>query len=259
VFSRRDRLGSSLIETLVALVLMTGCVLLVGALLHRAQRYQRRSESLLEASALANQVSGEVRLWAQTPSNFDGDWSFWNGRQFQEPNFPNLWVRVDISNPLTLYSPDRLSESAFSDPRQLSNGGRCVRISAGPDLASSLGRVRIWTQIAPPRPDPSAARIEVTGATNLAVGSSAGYTAEAYIGARRLPQVCFVWRIHDQSGSGSGSSPQRDGRNFTLSHNQSRESAAGGTEPAFGNIELVAEARIGGRLVRGARGVILDP
>ncbi len=109
------RRASTLIETIVALVLLSGCLLLVSVLLHRSSRYQQRSESLLEAAALADKVMGDVRKWAKDGANYDSNWDYWRSRTVSDPDFPQLTALVDVQNTgLRVLSPDNLTELAFA-------------------------------------------------------------------------------------------------------------------------------------------------
>lgn len=262
---QRQRQATTLVETIVALVLLAGSLLLVAALMQRTLIYQRRSETLLESASLADQVMDEVRQWARTPANYAGDWSYWNGRLVNSPNHPGLQARVAVQNSgLTLLSPDLLTERDRhpGDTRAMLQGSVLIRVLAGPDLASPVGRVQTWTLIAPPTPRADGARVEVLGAAGpLIWQGSRGYQARAYDGNNReLPPCCFEWRVRGLSGRASGSTPRRDGRSFTLSHNQTRwDDTLGREVAASGTVSVEAETRIMGQIVRGSSVVTLEP
>lgn len=258
------RRASTLIETIIALVLLSGCLLLVGALLHRSSQYQRRSESLLESAALADKVMGEVRGWARNGSNYDSNWSYWQGRTVSDPDYPGLSARVDVQTTgVTVLSPDNLTELAYSNPREILKGAIRVRILAGPDLNSPVGRASLWSQIAPPSPQASGAHIvvNINNGAPMAHNETRSFTATAFDGGgRSLPHCCFEWRVRNQSGEANSTGQSRDGRSFGIIYNTTREE---GDPPvtvyASGSVSIEAEARIGGRLIVGSTGVTLLP
>lgn len=262
-----SRRGSSLVETIVALVILAGSLLLVTALLNRSNRYQQRSESLLDAAALADKVMAEVRVWARTPANYSSNWGTWNGRLVEDADYPDLQALVEVkANNQKVYSPDNPTELAFPQPREMVDGSVTVRIQAARDVTSPVGRIMIWTLVAPPTPNTSAGApyVVVTSAAAgpLAVGATGSYSAEAFDGAnRKLPPCCFEWRVRSGTGSATGqSNPPRDGRSYTITHDQSRKNdTTGATEAAFGDVSIEADARIMGKIYTGSLGVTLAP
>ena len=261
----RQRRGSTLVETIVALVLLSGCLLLVGALLHRSHRYQQQSESLLEAATLADKVMGDVRSWARTGANYDSNWASWQGRQLSDPDFPNLTAQVDVQTTgLKVLSPDNLTELAYSAPREMLKGSVLVRVQAGRDLASPVGRTVIWGVVAPPSPVSAGANIVISSSGGpMAFNESRGFTATAYDGSGRLlPPCCFEWRVRNQTGEASSGGQSRDGRSYSIRYDRTRDDDS--VDPpitvyASGTVSVEAEARIGGRLIVGSTGVELLP
>ena len=252
-------------ETIVALVILAGSLLLVTALLNRSNRYQQRSESLLDAAALADKVMADVRVWARTPANFSGNWSAWNGRQVDDPDFPGLQAQVDIKvENQKIFSPDNPTELAFSAPREMVEGSVTVKIMAARDVTSSVGRIVIYTFIAPPTPDTTSGDPYVVVSSPLGapmnVGDSRSFSAEAFDGAgRKLPQCCFEWRVRSGSGSANSGGQSRDGRSYSINHTDTRENDLGVTEASFGDVSVEADARIMGKIRTGSLGVTLLP
>ncbi|MBX3167888.1 MAG: hypothetical protein KF760_10770 [Candidatus Eremiobacteraeota bacterium] len=252
-------------ETIVALVILTGSLLLVTALLNRSNRYQQRSESLLEAAALADKVMADIRVWARTPANYSGSWGAWDGRLLSEPDFPGLQARVDIKvENQKILSPDNPTELAFSAPREMEKGSVTVRIQAARDVTSPVGRIIIWTLIAPPTPNTTAGdpHVVVTSplGTPMAVGESRAFTAEAFDGAgRKLPPCCFEWRVRSGTGRANSGGQSRDGRSYSISHTDTRENDLGVIEPSAGDVSVEADARIMGKIWTGSLGVTLEP
>ncbi len=130
-----------------------------------------------------------------------------------------------------------------------------VRVRAGRDLNSMVGRVIIWSNIAPPAPVLAGAHLDVTASGGpMAFGETRGFTATAYDGTgRALPQCCFVWRLRNGSGQASGLTPSRDGRSYSIVFDQSRDNGLTppAQEHAFGDVSVEAEARIMGQAVVG--------
>ena len=262
---RRHGRGATLIETVVALVLLGGCLLLVSAIMQKTAQYQRRSESLLEASGYADEVLDDIREWAKTPANYDGNWAAWDGRVLTSGTFPGLSARVDVQTTglADLYSPDTQAEALYpSDRRALDRAYVQVLVQAGRDLSSPIGRVDVIAQLAPPAPAPAPAAasdfsIVISGSTSVAVGGTGTFSAQAFAGGRLLPPVTFEWHLHNDDGEAEAETPSRDGRSFRIVHNQTRWDDVLGEIPASGNVEVEAVARIMGRIVRGYHGVSL--
>ena len=263
------RRGSSLVETIVALVLLAGSLLLVTALLHRSNRYQQRSESLLEAGALADKVMGDIRVWATDPSNYSSNWATYNNQKVTDPDFPNLEALVDVQvGGMKVFSPDNPTELAFvGSSREMQQGSVSVRIQAARDVTSSVGRITIWSTVAPPtpvsRPD-KLPHIEVSGAAGgpMTFNETRGFTAEAFDGlGRKLPPCCFEWRVRSGTGQAEGGTPSRDGRSYSITHNIMRDSDADPPVPeaASGDVWVEADARIMGKVYTGSVGVALSP
>lgn len=264
-----SRRGSSLMETIIALVLLSGALLLVTALMNRSNRYQQRSESLLDAAALADKVMADVRAWARIGTNYDSNWSAWNGKMVTEPDYPGLQALVDVKSVnQKIFSPNNLSELAFgANAREMQKGSVTVRVQAGRDVTSPVGRIVIWTLVAPPTPVSTTSKpctVVVTSplAGPMAVGETRNFTAEAFDGdGRKLPPCCFEWRVVSGSGSAAGGTPSRDGRAYSISHTERRDldPPATGSEPYAGDVSVQADARIMGKVVTGSLGVTLQP
>lgn len=246
-------------------MLLSGCILLVSALLHRTTQYQRRSEILLESAAFADQTLSEVRGWAAVPANYDSNWDAWRGRVVTSSEFPGLSARVDVQAPgPTVLSPDHYTEVVLPDPRPIHRAVVAVRVQAGRDLTSPLGRIETWTHIASPSPRVPGLDVRVTSADSgpLVFNGTRSFRAEAFDGnGRPLPQCCFEWRIRQISGNASGGASSRDGRQFVLRHDRTRwdEDAlpVPADVPASGEIDVIAQARIMGETVTGAERVVL--
>lgn len=263
------RRGSTLVETIVALVLLAGSLLLVTALLHRSNRYQQRSESLLEAGALADKVMGDIRSWANDPNNYSSNWAAYDHKTLTDPDFPNLEALVDVQvGGMKVFSPDNPTELGLGlPPREMQKGSVSVRIQAARDVTSTVGRITIWSTVAPPtpvsRPD-KLPHVEVNGVTSgpMTFNETRGFTAEAFDGlGRKLPPCCFEWRVRSGSGRAEGGTPSRDGRSYSITHNIMRDTDTDPpvSEAAWGDVTVEADARIMGKVYTGGLGVTLSP
>lgn len=251
-------------ETIIALILLTGALLLVTALMNRSNRYQQRSESLLDAAALADKVMTDVRVWARNGTNYDSGWSAWDGKMVTEPDYPGLQALVDIKSVnQKIFSPNNPTELVFgASAREMQQGSVTVRIQAGRDVNSPVGRIVIWSLIAPPTPV-NPCRVVVTSPIGgpMTVGETRAFKAEAFdAGGRKLPPCCFEWRVVSGSGSAAGGAASRDGRSYSISHTETRdlEPPATGSEPAAGEVSVEADARIMGKVITGSLGVTLQ-
>lgn len=252
----------------MALVLLAGCLLLVSAIMQRTTQYQRRSESLLEAAGYADEVMDDVREWARVPANYDGAWTFWDGRTTNSATYPGIKAEIHVqSSNLAIYSPDFESEKLYAVPgrttRVINEAAVLVRIRAGRDLASSTGRVEVFTMVGSPSPQTggSGGSIVVSGSGTLAPNAQGVYTARAFdAGGRELPQCCFDWDVNGRGGDAAEIRLSRDGRTFGVGHTNTRwDDTLDMDVPASGPVAVQATARIMGTLVRGELLVNLAP
>lgn len=235
--------------------------------MQKTSQYQRKSESLLEAAGYADEVLDDIREWARSASNYDGSWSAWDGVTKTSATFPGISARVDVQTTgLTpLWSPDTEAERLWVDAgniaRVMTRGYVQVRVQAGRDLASPVGRVDVHTQIAPPSPeDKSTFQVSISGTSSLSPGGNGSYTATAFADGRLLPSATFEWHLHNDDGEASETGASRDGRTFGIVFDGTRwDDTLSMDVPATGPIEVEAIARINGTLVHGYYGVNLTP
>ena len=89
----RKRGALSLAEVVIAVFLLGSVALAVFSMAHMAFVAQRRNENQLAATLEAQSVMAEVRIWANQPANFLGDWSKYNS-PFPAPHVPEYTAQV---------------------------------------------------------------------------------------------------------------------------------------------------------------------
>ncbi|MEW6282590.1 MAG: hypothetical protein AB1758_28530 [Candidatus Eremiobacterota bacterium] len=67
--------GLSLLETVIALFILSAAIMLVVNLMHASLRHKARLEKRTQATLLASRVMAELRSWARDPINFATGWA----------------------------------------------------------------------------------------------------------------------------------------------------------------------------------------
>ena len=197
------RRGLSLVETLIALFIITFAVLEMAALFHSALEGSKRAAKIGLASTIATRRMSEILYWADDPGHF-ANWSSVDGAEGPDPQYPDFLVRSD-SEFVTQYSPCSLTELRFpvGQQRVLSSSLRKVRVRVtwgpfGPrdkiDLISAAG--------APP---PVLDRVTVNESIPVPVrplGKKVPLTARGLDpDGRTIPDLFFSWNLAPGSGN----------------------------------------------------------
>lgn len=230
----RARRGITLVETLVAIFVLTLAVAFVGNLLHAGLRHQARSERKILAVQLGRKKLCLLRAWARTPTtgsyyNFDQAVAAWvaqvgNG----DPEYPGLVVNATVVDQ-TLYSPCTTMEAPYvplGNARSMTSSAKKVKISVADD-GDPVWTLDLVTLVADPTRNlasSDAVRLTPTSAipptlspagndlNNPAGGSTVEMKAEAlYPDGRPVPDLFFDWYIVPLGGTGT-LVQARDGR-----------------------------------------------
>lgn len=164
----------SLLETVVAIFLLVGVLVVFARLIHTMLIYGVLAEQRSVASLAAQQKLEEIRDWANQGANFQGNWSTYDGQISTNPSFPGITLTCSVEDHV-LSSPCTELESKASRPRQIVRSCKKVQVVArwSQDRGNFLRLVTLMG--APPR-EPNLA-LSVTSAIPDPLAALASGTA----------------------------------------------------------------------------------
>lgn len=211
----RSRRGLTILETVIAVFVLTAAVLVVTALFPAGLRHLRKAEAAHMAACIAENRLEQVRAWSNTPQGsgygFD-DFSAYDGMAASDPDHPEYQVAVHAIDQ-SLYSPSsQFEETAVGPKREFTGTFKKVQVTVRWEgeslttvtyLADPTRRLRTATpvEIVPTSPIPNP----------LPQGDSVTFEANGYDqDGRRIPDLRFRWYIVPITGNGT-IDPSRDG------------------------------------------------
>ncbi|MBX3167534.1 MAG: hypothetical protein KF760_08975 [Candidatus Eremiobacteraeota bacterium] len=211
-----------MIETILALFLLSACCLMMVQLFHQAARADRRNQQVQRAILLAEKTFAQVRSWARQPANFDSSWATFNAT-FSDPEFPGFSVEVaSLPGGRSLLSPASRLEAPYGlKSRRLDRLVVPVRVKVlwG---AGQRENVTLFTYCAAPEhPLPANPKVTVGSLPSAPLS----FQEQAQITARledasgqEIPGVTFHWSLIPMTGNGQlrPDLQSRNGRAMTV-------------------------------------------
>ena len=232
------RRGLSLIETLIALFIITFAVLEMAALFHSALEGSKRASQVSLASTIASKRMAEVIYWAGDGNNFS-NWTSIDGAEGPDTQFPDFLVRSD-SEMSTQYSPCSLTELQFplGQQRLLSSSLRKVRVRVTWAPSGPRDKIELFSLVGAPAPILDQIKINETIPSPVgSFGTSLPLTAEGLdpLG-RPIADLFFAWTLSPGTGNAE-LTEGRDGRSSQL-RNQVYNPVTSAYEVAPGSAKL---------------------
>ena len=199
--------GVSLLETLLALFLLTGASLLLVVLFHSGLQRSRLAHVEAQARIIAQDALAEVRAKTMTGSfRIPQDLNSVE-TSYPHPDLPSM--RVDIrAETQVLASPSTGEEAPYAEKRLLSHSAAKVEVKVSWDsgffrLVSLVGESpRVLENVV------------VSGKGPISAGQGASFTVEAFDEAgQKIEDAFFVWWVDPLTANGTVV-PSRD----SLSH-----------------------------------------
>ena len=229
--------GLSLMETVIAIFVITFAVMIMAALFRSALDGAKRTRKIAIANVLADKRMQAIVHWAGQGDNFS-DWSSVDGASAADAQFPDFNVRSDAEAQV-IYSPCSEAELRYppGDRRALFVSAKKVRVrvtwtpTSDPrnkvDLLSVIG--------APPQPLQA---VKMTGTINpLSPLSSLTLNANGRDSDNdNIQDLFYLWTLSPLTGYGQ-IAPSRDGRKLVLKH-RNYDPTSGGYRPAPGEVSL---------------------
>lgn len=242
----------SLVETVLSMFLLAGIMLAIVNLFHASLRYQVRVENRGQMALLATRTINDIRAHAQSPANFNGGLSFYNGRTWTEPDLPGFTIRTQtVPAGRTIYSPCETLEvpwTASGQARQLDRSVVPVKVT----VSYRTDSVSLVGYIAEPVRDPNTTlRIAPLAVPDVPAGATFSLTVTAVdTGGVIIRDLFFDWDVDAETGNATiTSTSPRDGRTVTIINEYN-----GTTKP--GTIRVTVKCRYRGLVLRGAIGPI---
>jgi len=248
--------GNSLLETIMAIFLLTAACLLVVSLFHTALQRSRWSQQQSTARMIAGRTMAEVRHWSSL-GNFlvPSDLSQWNNKTYPDPNQPEFVISIQarlaqITTPCSwLEVPYPAVERRTLD-QSAARVQVSVRWSGGRGGTTQVSLVSLV-----PESPRTISSVSVTGSTGpLSAGAPTTFTAQALDSSNRpIKDVLFVWWVEAQTGNGQiTASHKSDTATFV---NQGRRND-GSTFTSVGTCRVAAMATYENKEVIGYSGDI---
>lgn len=205
--------GVSLAETLIALFLLAGVVLVLVSLLHSLLRYGRQVEMQSMAALAANKRIEQIRDWARQKSGaiyqFENVVTTYNGVQTTDADFPQFRLTTSAAWK-ALDKPGTALEQNYTDKQRLARSAVWVQVTVAWGSGRSL---KVSSLLGAParRPDPALVISQVNGGNPLAANASAVFQVAAKdAGGQSLPDLTYRWYLRPEGGNASVALELRD-------------------------------------------------
>ncbi len=206
--------GLSLVETIIAVSLLTAMALITIQLFHSGLRLTARVQAQTVAAKIARDKLEEIRGWAADPANF-ADWSPYLDTTNPAPE-SGFTVRVR-SQAEQIYTPCSTFEASNSQPRLIRDQTRRVEVT----VSWSGEQVQLTTLVGAPPDQWGSPDLVVSPATPgpLNPGQSVDLAVQAFdASGQPLDDLFFDWFVQPLTGNGTLVKTNRDGSSARLTH-----------------------------------------
>jgi hypothetical protein len=252
----KRRGGLTLVETVVSLFIITGCLLIIIKMIFSGADVQRRAGFNEKAAMIGERHLGRLRTWASDPNNFYNA-ALWAtvapATKSADSDHPEFTVTIQaVKQPL--YSPCEQAEARFASPteerRVLKDSYYKVQVSVAWAPVADKNQLTLVTLIG--APDHPVHHVETTtsDAGPLARDEEANLTVKALdANGNVIPDHFWSWSQQPATGVGSvGSFPalERSGATAKYKHFYRTATVSGSTQPVYGpagNVVLTVEGR----------------
>ena len=250
--------GVTLVETLLALLLLCGTIFMVVTLFHTALRRSKNVHHTIRAAELAELALSEIRAAAQDADLYSGGMTAYAGTDHTYPEFPGFRVRTEVGPPRTLASPCSGLEGRFAAGRTLDDTVRTIaaKVVWGASDSQSL---RVVSQLREPWRGAGEIVLRRVGAnTPVASDEIFEYQADLKDGSgRSIPGVSFLWSVRPLTGNAMVLPPLlRNGRTGRFQHRYYHNPTTLDWVSVPGQVRVEARARYMGREISQASPVV---
>lgn len=220
---RRQRAGLTLTETVIATFILLAGFLIISALYFSSLRQQSQVDAATLSTLVAEKALEDVRVWAQTPANFDTLETVYNPYNAEDQGFQ---IAIEARPAVAIASPCSQLETAFAaaERRMMTQSYKPVQVRVSQGSKSLVLDTLIGD---PPREPRDPLPVTVSPSTpipvppaSLARDANIFFTASLVDTAGQpIPDIFFTWSLAPVSGTGAFMPPSpRDGRGQTFSH-----------------------------------------
>lgn len=220
--TRIHRRALSLLEVIISLFLLSFVGLGVLSMAESAFRAQKRNEHVQLCALIAQSTLSEIREWAQSPQNYLGNWSAYNGKQAPWKNSSVYTVSIKcLPNGRAIDSPCRSLEQTW---RSSPHGARTMPRAVVPVEVkvswSSVPQdsVSIVSYIGEPKRSLAGATTSVTGPNPVSVAMNSQSTYSVLTKDAQgldFPNLLYRW-TSDPRYLSPGTTSRRDGRAYDI-------------------------------------------
>lgn len=245
------RRGFSLAETVLAMFIMVGAMVVFGLLMHSMLNYGARAQQRAMAALAAQNKLEEIRNWANSGGNFFGAWPYAN-QTSTDPAFPGVTLLSQVEDQ-QLISPCTELEKNNASPRAIVQSCKKVRVTAA--WPQDGGQpIRVVTLMAAPNrtPNPS---LSVSGAIPGTLSANASFVASVSAvdsTGRPLHDLVFQW-----ASLPTGASPG-NGTAIALNGNGTRGRFTNSFQPQVGGPAVIVPGSCKLGVIAFYRGQILQ-
>lgn len=211
------RRGLSLVETLIAIFIITFAVLEMAALFRSLLDGAKRANKVTLANVLASKRMEEIIYWAGEDDNFK-DWSSIDGAKVSDSQYPDFVIQSD-SEAVVQYSPCSLTELRFpvAEQRIMKSSARKVRVRVTWSPTNIRNQVILHSLVGAPLPELD--KVVIKGSIPGTIGPSGSSVALTVRGedaaGKVISDLFFDWTL--MAGTGNGElQPSRDGRSVEV-------------------------------------------
>lgn len=218
---RKRPTAFTLLETVIALFLLSFAALSVLSMTQTGFQAQRRSQEIAKANMVAQSVIADMRIWAEDINNFKSGWAPYN-TTFTPPGYPEYQVTARaLSTGRPIDSPCAELETQWATETQ---GNRTMPNAIVPvELVIAwdtgpLNQITVLTYVGEPKRNVVGVVYEISGpsSTSVSVGSNTDYSIRMRdAGGIYFDNIMWQW-VPDVRYWIADPAAQRDGRYFEM-------------------------------------------
>ncbi|MFA5508739.1 MAG: hypothetical protein WC423_25165 [Vulcanimicrobiota bacterium] len=200
-----SKAGSTLLETVIAMFLLTAAAFSILQLLDRGVVYLSRTSQMTQAVLVAENRLARLRAAAEDPAVYRSGLSGHLGSGLTEPGFPGFLITLERApGDRTTFTPSTAMESQYpaGEKREIEGGVIPVKCTVAWGSGQSL-EVMTYLSEPPAAIDPLTA-VRVTGGGAVGAFGSSNFGATFHdAGGAPVPGVTFSWSVESVDGNGT--------------------------------------------------------
>ena len=197
------RRGVSLVETVLALSLLSGLIFMVVVIFHTSMRQANAIQQNARAAELAQSVLARLRAEASKPSVYATKLVGLNGTTGTDPDYPGFRYRTAVDAPKRIASPCSGLEQRFTNPRYLDQLVIPVKVEVTWGAQDQF-TLALLDHLREPKREVAGLRVTRTGTVSNPVPFNEVVTFEAELldtSGAPISGVGFLWNVAPETGN----------------------------------------------------------